>query len=265
MKTATPVLALAALFGACLGPSARADLTLSISNAVSSNLEFKGTGSSASFSFNNNTSGQGFKVTKSSNGTDSNTAVGLFGTIGGTFSYTKASIVTTGPVQTASITSTGTLTITDASSSHYSLTATVALTNVSTVSSFGAVNVNGDINLSNILYSGTNKDLLQLKNEAAGNGGVMTISFQFATATSLTQITASGFDKKISYSATIATKSISTTSIAPEPSSFGIAGIGALGMIGFGLRRRIAARVVSRAFSLTLIHALSSMPQRHPR
>jgi len=237
MSKAMPALALAVILGLCFGSSARADLRLDISNVANANVEFQGFGTSASFTFNNNTSGQGFDVTQSSNGTGPNTAVGLFGTLGGTYSYTKASIVTTGPVQTASVTtSNGSLTITDAN--NVSLTGNVTGVNVSTVGTLGTVDMSGTINLTNVSYLGTNQDLVQLKNEAAASGGVVTISFQFLPAQSLTQLTSNGLEKTTSYSGSIATTAITTSSLVPEPSSLAIAGIGALGMIGFALRRR---------------------------
>jgi hypothetical protein len=232
MRTATPALALAAILGVCFGPSARADLTLAMSNATSSSVEFIGSGTGATFQFNNNSSGQGFKVTSSSSGTGSNTAVGLSGTLGGTYSYTTASIVTNGSTQTALVTTNnGSLTISDGTNL---LTGTVTGVNVSTTGVLGVVDMSGAINLTNVSYSGTNADLLKLMNEAKGNGGVVTISFQFLPAKTLTQLAASGSDKKTSYSGSIA------TTVAPEPSSLAITGIAALGMIGFGLRRRNA-------------------------
>src|SRR4051794_36702440 len=114
MRTGTLILALAALLGPGLGlsPPARASLTLNISSASGANLEFKGSGTKATLQFNNNSSGQGFSVRSSSGIGDS---IGLRGTIGGTFSYTKASIGVHGLMQTASLTTTGgTFKITDA-------------------------------------------------------------------------------------------------------------------------------------------------------
>src|SRR5262245_44310717 len=86
--------ALAALIGICCGPVARAGLVLDISSDVGASVEFTGSGTGATFVFNNNVSGHGFDIVSSTGVGDS---VGLHGTIGESFSYTKASIVTVGP------------------------------------------------------------------------------------------------------------------------------------------------------------------------
>jgi hypothetical protein len=214
-----------ALLALCFGQSARADLILDISSAVGANVEFKGSGTGATFVFNNNGSGNGFTVTNSSGFGDS---VGLDGTIGGSYSYLKASIVTVGPSQTALVTTSGgSLTITDASS--LKLIGTVNAVDVNTLGTSGSVNVSGAINLSGVTYSGTNKDLTQLKNEADANGGTVVISFQFIPAISLTGLTASGADHATSYSGTISTA-------IPEPTSLVLGSI-ALGLVGFGVCR----------------------------
>ena len=235
MRLATLTLTLAVMLGPCLGRSARADLTLDVASAAGANIDFTGSGSGATFVFNNNHLGQGFQVTESSNGAGSGTAVGLFGTLGGTYSYT--SITTIGSVQTASVTTTdGSLTITDAS--HVSLTGNVAGLTVETFGTLGTVDVSGTINLTNVSYSGTNADLTQLKNEAAAGGGVLTISFQFLPTKSLTQLAGHGAENTTSYSASIA-----TTAAVPEPSSLAIGALGALGLICYGLGRSKSRRV----------------------
>ncbi len=222
--------ALAALLGLCFGPDARADLNLDISSLVGASVEFKGSGTGSTFTFDNNGSGNGFGITSSTGVGDS---VGLLGSISGTFSYTKASIVTLGPLQMApASTSGGLLTITD--SSLHSLTATITGVDVDTVGTGGSVNVDGAINLSNVVYTGTNADLVELRNEVNSSGGVASISFQFLPAESLTQLTANHSDHKTSYSGTIITTSV------PEPSSLVLGCTAALGLFGYGLRRRRA-------------------------
>jgi hypothetical protein len=228
----TLALALAAVLGFCFGPEARASLILDISSVPGSNVKFTGSGTGASFTFNNNGSGHGFTVTSSSGAGDS---VGLFGTLGGTYSYTKASITTisTGPplVQMAPVlTSGGLLTITDASL--HSLSGTIVGLNLTTTGSTGGVNANGSINLTGVSYTGTNTDLTQLKNEASTGGGVVTLSFQFTSSKSLTDFTANHAVNKTSYSGSIAS--------VPEPSSLALGCMGALGVIGCVLRRRKA-------------------------
>jgi hypothetical protein len=229
------VFALVSMVGLCWGPVARAGMVLAVSADVRADIEFQGTGTGASFVFNNNLSGDAFTITGSSGVGDS---VGLQGTIGGTFSYTVSSIVTVGALQTAPvITSNGTLTITDAALD--SLTGTLTGIDVATVGTAGAVDVNGAINLTNVSYSGTNSDLLELKNEAAAGGGVVAISFQFVPGEGLTTLAASGFTDQTSYSGTI------TTSAIPEPASLSLGCI-ALGTIVLGMRWRKSRRTKTK-------------------
>ena len=220
-------LTLAAVLALCFAPSARAGLVLDISAAPGADVEFTGSGTGATVAFNNNGSGQGFVITSSTGVGDS---VGLFGTIGGSYSYASALITNPAPgVEYALLsTSGGNLTITDASS--LSLTGNIAGIDVATVGTGGAVNVNGVINLTGVSYSGTNADLDQLRNEAAAGGGILSISFQFGSATSLTQLAGLGAPNSTSYSGTIAT--------VPEPSSLALACFGAIAVAGFHLRRR---------------------------
>jgi hypothetical protein len=223
--------ALAALIGICCGPVARAGLVLDISSDVGTSVEFNGSGNEATFGFNNNGSGHGFDVTSSSGVGDS---VGLHGTIGGSFSYSKASISTVGPLQVAPVsTSGGLLTITD--SSLHSLTGTIVGVDLGTLGTGGAVNVFGAINLSNVVYTGTNADLKELRDEVNSSGGVVAISFQFVPAQSLIQLTTNHSDRKTSYSGSIQTMSV------PEPTSLVLGCTGALGVFGFRLKRRRAA------------------------
>lgn len=100
------------------------------------------------------------------------------------------------------------------------------------------VNVNGDINLSNVQYSGTNADLLALKADANANGGVFTLTFQFTPAESLTKLEAVGTHKS-TYSGSIDASSLGVASV-PEPSSLALGCIGLSFVIGYRIRRRKA-------------------------
>ncbi len=221
--------AVVALMGLGFGTSARADLVLGIASVANSDVAFTGTGSSASFTF----SSQGFEVTSSS-GTGS--AVGLDGKIGGTFSYSSVSSPFSG-LQTANLSTTGgTISITDAS--NHTLTASIAGLDISTFGTGVTVNVNGDINLSNVQYSGTNADLLALKADANANGGVFTLTFQFTPAESLTKLEAVGTHKS-TYSGSIDASSLGVASV-PEPSSLALGCIGLSFVIGYRIRRRKA-------------------------
>jgi hypothetical protein len=211
-------------------------LVLDFSCDVEAYVEFQGTGSGASFSFGNGSQGYGFTITSSSGAGDS---VTLHGTIGGTFSYAVGSIVTVGLEQTAPVTtSSGMLTIADATK--VSLTGTLSGVDVGTLGTAGGVDVIGAINLTNVSYSGTNADLRELQSEAAANGGIVAISFQFVPGDSLTTLAASGSKYETSYSGTI------TTALAPEPGSLSLGCI-ALGAIVLGVRWRKSRRLRATA------------------
>jgi hypothetical protein len=222
---------LVALLGACSGTGARADLILNLACDVGASIEFEGSGTGATIIFDNNKSGTGFHVTSSTGVEDS---VGLHGTIGGSFSYTKASITHVGPWQDAPATVTnGVFTITDAA--HHSLIGAITGLDLATLGTGGALNVSGGINLSNVVYSGTNADLKKIRDQAEYGGGVLAITFQFLPARSLTALTAKNSDFKTSYSGSLLTQSI------PEPSAGLLAGTGILCLLGYGLRWRRAA------------------------
>jgi hypothetical protein len=217
------IVAFVCLAGLCFDCVAQAGLVLNISSDTGANVEFQGNGSEATFVFNNGGSGEGFTITGSSGVGDSIT---LQGTIGGTFTYTMASIVTSGTQQTAPVESSGgILTITDAS--HSSLTGTLAGVNVLTDGTVGGIDVYGAINLTNVSYSGTNSDLNALKNGAAADGGIVTLSFSFAQAETLTSLAASGSNYQTGYSGTIA--------VVSEPTSL-LLGCIAMGTTVLGMR-----------------------------
>jgi hypothetical protein len=225
---------LATLLGVGLVPDARADLSLALSADVGASVEFQGSGTSSTFVFNNS-SGSGFHITTSSGIGDS---VGLHGTIDGSFTYQKSSISSVfvpyiGLVQSAPVTTVGgLLTITDAS--HLALTGMVTGVDIETIGTGGTVNVSGDINLKHVIYTGTNADLLQLRNEANEGAGILAITFQFIPSKSLTDLL--NGDRTTSYSGSILTQS------APEPSSLVLGCTGALALIGY-CRSRGAAHV----------------------
>jgi hypothetical protein len=224
-------IAVLTVIGLGFAPSSEAgSISLDISNAVGAAIEFTGTPGGATFAFSNNGLGESFRVTGSTGAGDS---VGLFGTIGGSFSYTTASIATFGPLQTAPVASIGgLLTITDSSS--ISLTGQVVAVDATTFGSGGGVNVGGIISLTDVMYSGTNSDLRELKNDAAGNGGIVSISFQFGSPTSLLALATNGVDHATSYSGSIVANSV------PEPSSAVLGMIGAMVLLGCKLRRSTA-------------------------
>jgi hypothetical protein len=229
MRTIT--LALATMLGLLVGTSARANLTLDIANNAGGNIAFTGTTTpaGAQFVFNAGTNGHAFNITGS---TGTGSAVGLNGDISGTYSYHTSGIVVNGSTQTAPVSGTGTFSIIDASS--HTLTATVSFVNISTFMSAGVLNGSEVVNLSGFSYTGTNADLVQLKNVGAANNGIATVTFQFVPAQSLTTLTSG--THSTSYSGNVATTAV------PEPAPIALAccGLPVLGLLWARRRRQQA-------------------------
>ena len=232
------VLAPAIVFG--LQSNAAAGIELGIASTTNADIAFTGTGSAATFSFNNNTSGQGFEVTTSSGSGDS---IGLYGTISQSFTY--SSVGTNGNTQTASVSTVGSnpaiLTITD--SSHDSFTATIQALTISTTGTSGGININGSLNLSNASYAGTNSDLTALYKDIGLAGGIAVLSFQFIPAESLTASKLLA-RKVATYSGTIFTAGSFNggNGGVPEPTSLSLACIGLGTIIAGVVWRRRASR-----------------------
>lgn len=226
MQLRATTLGLVAMLGLGFGSVARADLPIDVSNLSGALLEFSGTSTGANVNFATNSSGWGFDVT-SNPSQDSN----LVGAIGGTFSYLTSNITTIGGLEMVNVTGTGSLTINDnGGSGGNDLTGTINGFSLSyTLGTGGGLNEDATVNLSNVSYSGSNADLKALAADVAQwGGGVVTVSFQFSSPTSLTALTSGTHDTSWS-------GSITST---PEPSALAVAGLGALGFIGYSLRRR---------------------------
>ena len=148
-------------------------------------------------------------------------SVGLDGYLspGGPFTIGGISIV--GGLQSASVTGTSTLHITD--NATLDLTGTINWVSIATISVAGVLNLNGQVNLTAITYSGTNSDLAAL---AAAGSGEDVVTFQFVPAKTLTQLTTTG--GQTSYSGSI-------TSV-PEPGVWVLVAMGA--GLGIFLRGR---------------------------
>jgi hypothetical protein len=105
------------------------------------------------------------------------TAAGLSGEITGT--YTIGAVTTFGFQSTAPMTGTGTFVIHDVSGD---FTATLEWIEVSQFGAFGGFNGDLNANMSAVTYTGSNPDLVALKN---ANSGINSLSFQFTSVISL--------------------------------------------------------------------------------
>lgn len=226
----TLAFAMVAVVGLFVGTSADAAITLGLSSVDDATMRFAGTGSQSTITFTNGPQGNSFGI-RTVDGSPGGSPAGLFGTISGSFSYSVAGITTIGAVQTAALTGTGVMSIGPAGGP--TLTATISGIDVFSLGSVGGLNgLNSLINLSNVSYSGSNVALLQLKNEVAAGGGIVTISYQFAKPTSLTDLAAAGCPTSTTYSGTV-----STVSTVPEPGTMGMAFSG-IALLGLGYYRQ---------------------------
>src|ERR1043166_1070093 len=194
-----------ALFGVlAFAPSTVYAITLdfaSIAGAArntGSSINFVGTATADTFRFQNASTGPGvgwsFKITLSDGFGDS---LSDYGKIDG--NYVIGSVAASGKTQTATVTAavgTGNLppllTIKDHAGKL--LTGTVRWIDIFTQGTLGGVNAGGTINLSSVTYLGGENDLKAL----LGPSDVITISFQFLPAKSLTTLKATGASNKTS-------------------------------------------------------------------
>ena len=163
--------------------------------------------------------------------TTSGSASGLVGSIAGTYGVGTIGTVATVPflVESASVSGSGTLTIIDGI---YTLTADLVWVDIFSAGTAGGANISGTANLTNIQYDdgfsniGTNADLLALFN---GGSGVQTLTYQFGSPMSLTQLFTSG--ATTSFSGNI-------TPI-PVPAAVWLFGSGLLGLVGVARRKSV--------------------------
>jgi hypothetical protein len=187
-------------------------LQLGFSSIVGSLITFDGSGN---FTFVNSGTND-FQINNDNSGnTGANTALGLFGNLSGTFAMGTISGGNYAP-----ITGSGTLTIHD--SAAQTLTATVQWIDITTSGTGSTLNDSGVANLSGLTYTGTDADLVTLKNSILASG---TLSFTFNPAVSLSTLKSTA--EATTYSGTI--------SAVPEPMTFSLMGAG---LLGLGLLRK---------------------------
>ena len=194
-------------------------ISCDFSNVAGASIKFTGTGDTIEFP---NTNTYDFGITDA---TSPNLA-GLQGNIGGT--YTVGAITSVAGVETASVTtSDGTFSVDDGFSN--TLTADLDWKDILVFSLVGGMNVTGTANLDNISYSGSNSDLLDIKN---GGAQTVVLTFQFSpfTKKSLTELMTDGQVNSTSYSGSL--------SSIPEPSSCTLLIAAGLGLLSYAWRRR---------------------------
>jgi len=218
---------------------ARADVEIGFVNNSNSRIVFNpldpGAGFTGSFSFVNASTPAGQPTIVISDGT----AEGLLGNITGT--YNIGAITTAGTAQTALVTngSTGPHQFLIYEGNVATFTADVAWIDIKTDGTFGGINVNGDINITNISYTGSNADLLALEQ---GTGQYATISFQVSNTKSLTTLTSNtGTGGSSTFSGTIYATAV------PEPAAIGLAMSAAPCLIVWQLVRRRKGRGLEAA------------------
>ena len=224
------IFVLAAVLGLLATSGSQAAIVLNFAAKTGSTIKFVGTGTQSTFNLNPQSNPQ-FHVTSVNNGTGD--GVGATGSILSStgFTFTQAGITTTGTgpsqTQSASLTGSGTLTLTKGSET---VTGTITGVDITTRGAIGGTNTFGTVNLSNLALSGTgNSDLTTFYNDALAYGGIASVSFQFSPPKSLTQLTAKG-TYSTSYSGSI-------TTATPEPGTMALAFSG-LSLVGLASRRR---------------------------
>jgi hypothetical protein len=193
-----------------------------VSNVQAVHFDYSSTAGSAivfpgdtTFHFTTDGAGHNFMV---SNGT----AAGLLGEMTGT--YTIGTITTSGGVSTASVSGTGTFVIHDGANL---FTATLTWVDITQNGTGDNLNITGQVNLTAISYTGSNADLVALRN--AGNGANV-LSFQFVPAVTLATLRNGPGPNSTSFSGSVGTLPDGGTTVA-------LLGLALTGLEG--LRRRM--------------------------
>jgi hypothetical protein len=210
VRATTVRLSVFALFIAFLAANSASALVLNFSNLTGTKVVFSG----GTFSFTSDTNGYQFSITSVSDGVGDSTGLMGYVTPGGPF--TIGTITTSGPLQSAPVIGTGVLHITD--SSNIDLTGSIQWVDITTYGIGGIIDLNGQVNLTGITYTGANSDLSAL---AAAGAASDVITFQFVPAKTLTQLTTTG--GQTSYSGSI--------NAIPEPGTILLVSIGLAGLL----------------------------------
>ena len=204
-----------------VGPARADTVSCDFASEPGSSIEFNGTNRTFEFP---TTSPYDFVI----NTATSPNLGGLQGNIGGTFTVGTIDTAEDGGEQ-ANVTSTdGTFSVFDGSGN--TLTANLNWETIQVLYGlFGILNVKGAANLSNVTYSGSNGDLLGIKD---GTDQTVVLTFQFSPLTehTLTGLMTPGQVTSTSYSGSL--------SSVPEPSSCMLLVTAGLGLLSYAWRRR---------------------------
>jgi len=191
-----------------------ANISCDFSSVAGASIKFTGTGDKIEFP---NTGAYDFVVTDAT----SPNLGGLFGTIGGTFVVGTISSPFSGVEQALLTTTDGSFSIFDGTAS---LTANLDWKDITVFNKLsGVMNGTGIVNLSNLAYTGSNSDLLAIKN---GQDQTVVLTFQFSPLKkkSLADLMVNNQVNSTSYSGSL--------SAVPEPSMLvGLAGMGLVGLM----------------------------------
>ena len=205
---------------ACVIAQQARAVTLDFSNLAHTSVNFSGGG----FSFSS-TNGYQFTITEVDGGTGD--AVGLDGYVFSASPFTIGAITPLGSGQTAPVTGSGTLHITDAN--NIDLIGTVTWLDITTFGVGGILDLNGTVNLNGITYTdsgpGSSSDLAAL---GAAGAATDVITFQFAAPKTLAQLKSTG--GSTSYAGSIDS--------VPEPGTITLVGMGLVSLLAFRHRRK---------------------------
>jgi hypothetical protein len=197
---------------------ARANITLNLANLPNAALNFAG----GTFSFSSNINGDQFTITSVTGGVGD--SVGLDGYVSPSGPFTIGTISGSDGFESAPVTGSGTLYITDAQSKN--LTGTIQWYSINMAGTSGFLNLSGTINLTGITYPGSNNDLGVLA--AAGSASDL-VSFQFIPEETLAQLKAT---------TGLSTSFSETITAIPEPGTITLVGMGLISLLAFCHRRK---------------------------
>ena len=191
-------------------------ITLNFANLVGANVSFSG----GAFSFAG-TNGYQFSITGVSGGAGDSSGFEGFVTPGGPF--TIGAITVNGSLQSAPVTGSGTLHITDLAATD--LTGSIQWVDIETYGVGGVINLNGVLNLTGITYGGSSSDLSTLASFGAASD---VVNFQFVPSKTLTDLVNIG--GTASYNGSIYA--------VPEPGTVTLVGTAIVGLLAFRRRRK---------------------------